>query len=134
VCVSLEMQALTLDWPPTTRQAQAALWAKAATRGLELRADPEFAGRVHLVRYEEMKADPAEQTQRLFEFAGLDVGDALLAEIVDRSDFRHNRATGAGRHTRKGEVGDWAAHFTEDDEQIFRDVAGDAFEAAGYSF
>ena len=132
VCVSMQMQGLTVSWPPETRRAQINTWARAARRGLALRADPELADRVHVVRYEDLKRDPAVEIARLFEFVGLDATPAFVAEVADASDFRHLRTTGAGRHTRRGEVGDWRNHFSPADEELFREVAGDVFEAVGY--
>ncbi len=132
VCTSMQMQGLTLDWPPETRRAQINTWARAARRGLALRGDPEFADRVHLVRYEELKRDPAVEIARLFEFVGLDATPTFVTEVADASDFRHHRSTGAGSHTRRGEVGDWRNHFSPADEQLFSELAGDVFEAVGY--
>jgi hypothetical protein len=131
VCVSMEMQALTLPWPPRTRRAQIETWVRALERGDALRSGP-FADRVLRVRYEDLKADTLAGTRQLFAFAGLAADDAFVAEVADRADFRHHRATGAGRHTRRGEVGDWRNHFSADDERLFRDLAGAVFEAAGY--
>lgn len=134
VCVSMQMQALTLQWPPTERRDQIAAWVRSARRGIALRNDAEVAARVHLVRYEDLKADPHSEIRRLFDFADLDVDDEFVAEVADRTDFRHNKATGAGRHTRRGEVGDWREHFSEADEALFHDLAGEVFEASGYRF
>jgi len=132
VCVSMQMQGLTVSWPPESRRAQINTWARAARRGLALRADPELADRVHLVRYEELKRDPEPEIARLFEFVGLDATSGFVAEVADASDFRHHRTTGAGKHTRRGEVGDWRNHFSTADEEMFRELAGDVFEAVGY--
>jgi hypothetical protein len=134
VCVSMQMQALTMSWPPKTRRAQIAAWVHAVRSGVELRGDPEVADRVHLVRYEELKAAPEAEIARLFEFAGLDADRAFVADVADRSDFRHHTSTGDGRHTRRGEVGDWRNHFSAEDEALFRELAGEAFATAGYRF
>jgi hypothetical protein len=132
VCVSMQMQGLTVAWPPESRRAQINVWARAVRRGLALRAEPTLADRVHLVRYEDLKRDPALEIARLFDFAGLEATPAFVAEVADASDFRHHRNTGAGRHTRRGEVGDWRNHFSPADEELFRELAGDEFEAVGY--
>jgi hypothetical protein len=134
VCVSMQMQALTMSWPPRTRRDQISTWVRAVERGQGLRSDPALADRVHLVRYEELKAAPEIEVARLFEFAGLEADSVFVAEVADRSDFRHQRSTGAGRHTRRGEVGDWENHFDADDIALFRALAGDAFTSAGYHF
>jgi hypothetical protein len=132
VCVSMQMQGTTVSWPPESRRGQINTWMRAARRGLALRADREFADRVHLVRYEELKRDPAIEIARLFEFVGLEATPAFVAEVADASDFRHHRSTGTGRHTRRGEVGDWRNHFSPADDELFRELAGDVFEAVGY--
>jgi sulfotransferase family protein len=132
VCVSMQMQGITLSWPPESRRAQINTWVRAARRGLALRADPALADRVHLVRYEELKRDPAFEIARLFEFLGLDATPDFVDEVGEASDFRHHRTTGAGYHTRRGEVGDWRNHFSGEDEELFRALAGDVFEALGY--
>ena len=61
-----------------------------------------------------------------------DATTAFVAEVADASDFRHHRTTGAGYHTRRGEVGDWRNHFSAEDEELFRELAGDVFEAVRY--
>lgn len=132
VCVSMQMQALTLRWPPRTREAQIRAWVKAVTRGMALRADPAFAERIHLVRYEDLKADPLHEIARLYAFLGFPTDAATITTVADRTDFRHHRHTGEGRHTRKGEVGDWRNHFSADDVALFRTLAGRVFEQAGY--
>jgi Sulfotransferase family len=134
VCVSMQMQALSVSWPPEARRGQINRWARAARRGRALRSNPEFADRVHLVRYEELKREPELEIARLFEFTGLDAATEFLAEVADASDFRHHRSTGAGRHTRRGEVGDWRNHFSAEDNALFAELAGDVFEAVGYEF
>lgn len=134
VCVSMQMQALTMSWPPKERRNQIATWVQAVRRGRELRSEREVADRVHLLRYEALKAAPEAEIARLFDFAGLDVDPRFVADIADRSNFRNQRSTGDGRHTRRGEVGDWQNHFDADDETLFRELAGDVFTTAGYHF
>lgn len=132
VCVSMQQQALTVRWPPRERERQITAWVRAVTTGMALRADPGLAGRIHLVRYEDLKADPVGEITRLYAFLGFPADAATAADVADRTDFRHHRDTGAGRHNRKGEVGDWRNHFTPEDEALFRRLAGEVFERAGY--
>ena len=135
VCTSLEMRAKVVDWPQSERRDQIATWIQYARRGNELHADPEFAPRIHRVRYEDMKGRPTEMIAELFSFAGLEYDDAMLAEIAKRTDFRNlTRPTGPEYHNRKGIVGDWRDHFTHEDEALFREMVGDLFAECGYSY
>lgn len=134
VCVSMQMRALTMSWPPRSRAEQIRTWVRAVQCGLDLRADAAVADRVHLVKYETLKAAPEQEIARLFEFTGLEADHRFVADVADRSDFRHYSSTGDGQHARRGEVGDWRNHFDSADERLFRELAGDAFTAAGYQF
>jgi hypothetical protein len=134
VCVSMQMQALTLRWPPSERAKQIETWTTAVRRGMQLRGDDTVADRVLLVRYEDLKADPLSEITRLYGFLGFDTAPDAIAAVADRTDFRHQQQVGSGSHTRRGEVGDWRNHFSDADEGLFRSMAGDAFEAVGYRY
>lgn len=119
-------------WQSDDVRGLATRWSRYVRHGQSLRADPEFAGRVLLVHYEDLKADTAQETARMLAFAGLDGGDDLAARLAEKTVFGSYGATGFGSHRRKGIVGDWRNYFTDDEVDVFREVAGDALVAAGY--
>jgi hypothetical protein len=116
-----------------TRRKQIRRWVRDVEKGLALRSDPEFAGRIHLLRYEELKADPPGRIDGLLAFAGLDHPPELVAEIAERTDISAYRTSDQGPY-RKGVVGDWSNSFTPEDDALFRELAGPVFEAVGYTF
>jgi len=132
VCVSMER--LAADWAPVDRRTQIDRWLLAVNDGIALRADPRFAGRILLLRFEDLKADPPAQIGRLFDFAGLPWTAELLAAVAAATDFAAYAPAGEGFFHRKGVVGDWRNHFSPADEALFRDVVGDLFERAGYAY
>jgi hypothetical protein len=134
VCVSMEMQALTARWPPRSRAEQIQLWTSAVEAGMRLRANPDFTDRIYRIRYEDLKSDPFSEISRLYEYCDFDASEAVIRDVVDRTDFRHHRNTGDGQHNRRGVVGDWSNHFSAEDAALFRRLAGELFEASGYSF
>lgn len=85
-------------------------WARA-------RAHPD---QILWVQYEDMKADPVKEATRASKFlCGGDDPDPLwLQRVVELSSFGdmkdQARRQGGDNHLRKGVVGDWEAHFTED--------------------
>jgi hypothetical protein len=108
-------------------------WVTYASRGMELRADPELCDRMLLVRYEDLRSDPVPQIERVLAFTGLDDEPTRAAELADLTDFARYQ-TGPGRHRRKGVIGDWRNYFDAEAQQRFAALAGQTFLAAGYVF
>jgi hypothetical protein len=132
-CVSMQMRATREPAVPADRSAQARLWVQCIRAGLALQDDPAFRDRVTVVRYEDLKGDPSREIDRLYRAAGLESTPALVAEALGQTDLA-KFALGAGGMHFRGEVGSWVEHFSDDDERVFREIAGDVFEAAGYRF
>ena len=129
------MDKLDAEWVTHDRAHQIALWVEAVELGLRLRANPEFEGRVLLLRYEELKADPETQIQRLFDFADLSAPSSAVAKVAALTDFSNvNAPTGEGQFYRRGHAGDWVNHFTPSDSALFAEVVGDLFVRAGYAY
>jgi hypothetical protein len=133
VCVSMEMRARTQNWSPRARAAQIATWTRFVSRGVALRADPALAERVLLVRFEDVKAQPLVQAERLMAFMGLPGTPAELAEAVEAVSIDRHPRKGEGRHVRKGAVGDWRIHFSAEDLALFDREAGPLLEQVGYA-
>jgi hypothetical protein len=132
VCVSLEKQAITLDWPPTSREAQIQMWKRNVERGEQLKSSPRFAPRVHRVHYEDLLADTETELARLFDVVNIDATPDEVSRIVEGNDISRHTGRGDGRHRRKGVSGEWRDELSSDDIALFDRLAGDTARAAGY--
>jgi hypothetical protein len=83
---------------------------------------------VHLIRYEDMKLDPLNTFTKAVEFIGLDCSSAQIKEAVGKSDFSilreqeeklgfKERPEKTTSFFRKGQVGDWKNHLSEEQVQ-----------------
>jgi hypothetical protein len=130
VCVSMQMRAMGADWSPADRRTQIDLWRDSVERGLQvLERHPE---RTFGLRYEDVKADPAREIERLYDFAGLPHDPERVARAARDSDFSRHARTGDGLHFRKGVVGDWRNHFDGSDEALFDSLVGELSRRCGY--
>jgi hypothetical protein len=87
--------------------------------------------------YEALLADGAAVSKSLFRFLGLPHGDALIADLLERSSFRFYAGRERGqedrkRFYRKGVAGDWKNHFSAEDKARFQEIAGDMLVRLGY--
>jgi hypothetical protein len=92
------------------------------------------AGRVHTIQFEELKLRAREEVARLARFLEVSGWDdpALIDRVVEQSSFEAMKGAaerlaaerpgdhwpGATAHIRKGITGDWANHFTADNEAL----------------
>jgi Sulfotransferase family len=134
VCVSLQHKSMVEDWAPAERIDQINQWVRAVRHGAAARQHQLAKGRWLSMNYETLRTDTAQQVRRLFAFAGLPTDCQTVDTILAETDFSALRATGPLQHRRKGVVGDHQNHFNEADHQLFRELAGEVFEAAGYRF
>jgi Sulfotransferase family len=132
VCVSLEMRSATQRWAPRERRRQIEAWVGAVSAGLAFRERPALAGRIHLLRFEDVKAAPLEEAARLLDFVGLPATQAEIARMLDAVSIDRHARKGAGRHVRRGAVGDWRQHFSPEDTALFETLAGDLARRVGY--
>ena len=93
---------------------------------------------VAMVRYEDMKRDLAATLKGVFSFLGVDSTDALVKNCIQANTFEKSaggRRPGqedAGSFVRKGITGDWRNHFSPQNVETFKEIAGDMLIAAGY--
>ncbi|WAR03194.1 ST1B1-like protein [Mya arenaria] len=85
----------------------------------------------YVLAYEDMKADPVKEIEKLSGFLGLKTSKALAAEIAEKCDFQsmkrekdplENTADWKGGQPgmyRKGQVGDWKNWFTVAQSEMF---------------
>ena len=81
-----------------------------------------------IVCYEEIHKDPHKQIRRIAEFLGVDLTPELVDSIAEQTLFKNMKKNPAanmhwtdryredehGKFMRKGKVGDWRNHFTEE--------------------
>jgi hypothetical protein len=134
VCMSLQRKSRIQWWASADRPDQINRWVRAVRLGAATRRQPVAQGRWLPIHYEALMADTRQQVRRLFAFAGLATDDELVERTVSVTDTAAWRATDLLQHRRKGDVDDHPNHFSEDDHRLFRELAGDVFEAAGYRF
>ena len=94
---------------------------------------------VHIVRYEDLLADPAKALGEALVFLGRAVPSAeSMAAIVDSYSFVTQRAAlpsasaESPSFLRRGVAGDWRNHFTEEARLVFARHGGAELEALGY--
>jgi hypothetical protein len=133
VCVSMQGLSDTHFWAPGDRRRQLETWLRYVAAGAAARAQEDLAPRILLVRYEALWADPVGELRRICAFAGLDCPLGLAREIAAATAFSRYARTGPGRPRRRGVVGDWHNHFTATDLALFRELAGPAARALGYT-
>jgi hypothetical protein len=92
----------------------------------------------HEVKYEDVIANPAPELARIYRWLGVNADPALIDRIIH--DNRFERITN-GRprgqedplaEWRKGIVGDWKNHFTDENKHDFKSIAGALLIERGY--
>jgi hypothetical protein len=117
--------------PHATLLEVAELWADAMRR--RETAQALLADRLLEVRFEDVKADPAEAVRRLFAHCGMPHDHALVNEVVDATEFgRADRPHGEDWPSRAGQVGEWRERFGIRDAWSFERRAGAALAETGY--
>ena len=105
------------------------------------RAARELLGeRYCALRYEDLLREPLEEMRRLWAFLGVEtpaagLEEAVLAEMGQNpdADWQQQKAGEIASPLQKGKQGTWQMMFTEQDKQIFHQVAGETLAAWGYS-
>ncbi|KAK6467648.1 sulfotransferase 1A1-like, partial [Huso huso] len=84
--------------------------------------------------YEEMKQNPRQEVVRIMRYLGRSLPDDIIDKIVELTSFKSMKSNPMANYTffpdyifdhkvspfmRKGEVGDWQNHFSEEERGIF---------------
>ncbi len=86
-----------------------------------------------MLSYEELLADPTAALTRILHLFGLEAGEDLVRDLVERNRFEASRSSGeGGGFFRKGVAGDWRNHFDETLKHTFREVDADLLVEFGY--
>lgn len=121
----------------TALRGQARAWRTMVSRAME--DGPAILGDNYTeVRYEDLLENTESEVQRLLEFLGAPSNDKVVRRCVKKASFEKlskGRQRGEEDSTsfyRKGIAGDWKNVFTERDEQVFMEEAGDLLIELGY--
>lgn len=134
VDVSYKARAKTQRWARSHSRDVIAQWQRCVTLGEKFRSDPQLAPNLYQVRYEQVKAQPAEALRHIFDFLELEHTPDLLENIVAANDISKVTHKGEGLHVRKGSVGDWRSSLSPEQVDLWRTLAGDTLEKLGYSW
>lgn len=90
-----------------------------------------------LIRYEELVANEYNTFQRIMDYCKVDVDKKHLRSIVASNSFETRTGRKPGQedimvHQRKGIVGDWRNHFTDQIKGEFKERYGDILIDTGY--
>jgi hypothetical protein len=95
------------------------------------RTDP--ARRV-LIRYEELRDDPAGALASICEVLGIEAGTDALARIAAAHEFSRvpRSRRGAGREIRRADPGGWAEHMSRGEILAMHEILGEKLDELGY--
>ena len=95
------------------------------------RTDPE---RRVLIRYEEMRADPASALGRICAMLGIEARGEQLAEIATANEYSRvpQSDKGAGREIRRAEPGGWATHMSREEILEMHQILAPKLSELGY--
>ncbi|XP_007424050.1 sulfotransferase 1C2-like [Python bivittatus] len=101
------------------------------------------------VFYEDIKKDPAREIQKVAQFLGLELSEAVLGDIVQHTKFETMKTNPMTNYTtmpsflldqditqfmRKGTVGDWKEHFTVAQSEQLDDLCARLLAGNGLTF
>lgn len=95
--------------------------------------------RFHELRYEDIVENPFAALRGIFEHLSVDSSEQVIARVADATRFKRfsgGRDEGDENRQsfyRKGVVGDWRNHFTDETEAIVRSECGALLKSLGYT-
>jgi hypothetical protein len=95
------------------------------------RTDP---SRRVLIRYEEMRADPAGALERICAPLGIEASRGELERIARENEFSRvpDSHKGAGREIRRAQPGGWASHMSDEEIEAMHEILADKLRELGY--
>ena len=92
------------------------------------------AGPKYLIRYEDLRSDPAGQMRSLLEWAGLAVDDAQLPTWIERYSFERipAEARGPKGFFRAAKPGLWRESLTAEEQDVVETIIGPKVRELGY--
>jgi hypothetical protein len=92
-------------------------------------------GPKHMVRYEDLRAEPAIHMRRLFNWLGIEIDDASLEAMVARRAFEQLPQEARGPHEffRAARPGQWKENLSPEEQDALEQVIGPKLRELGYS-
>ncbi len=92
---------------------------------------------IFTLSYESLKVNGEVVVRNLLEFLGLPADPEIVATMLEKSSFKFVTGRDSGVENsksfyRKGTVGDWRNHFTEEEKFAFKELAGDILAKLRY--
>lgn len=107
--------------------------------GEAIKHGPTLLGDQYLeVRYETLLSQPESEVARILRYLGADASGRSVKACIEATGFEQTSKRKRGEEDslsvrfRKGVAGDWRNVFTERDENIFKEKAGDLLVKLGY--
>jgi hypothetical protein len=91
-------------------------------------------GPKHMVRYEELRADPVTHVRALFDWLGLEVSDADLRVLIEKHEFEKlpEEARGPQSFFRAASPGLWRENLSAEEQAAVTEVLGPKLRELGY--
>lgn len=136
--VAVSVLAASESWAPHWKmsmgnsvEASAKNWRNLVRR---VRRHSELLGNRFLeVRYEELRENPFENYQKLFDFCEIPWNDEFLQHVHQDTDFELNYCPQEDGFRRGGRVGDWRSRFSISDARCFDRCAGEMLVELNYA-
>ncbi len=68
----------------------------------------------HICNYENLQIKFENEVRKLFKFLGVEISDAEVSRLKNVTAFSKRKSTGEGKFFRKGIIGDWKNHLTDE--------------------
>ncbi len=97
----------------------------------------EYSEDVFLMRYEDLLRETTSIMEDVFGFLNVETRRGEVSDICREHSFsleskQQTAEADAGSYMRKGIVGDWKNHFSDQCVSSFERIAGEALQLAGY--
>jgi hypothetical protein len=119
-------------------RAEAGNWVRNVT-GTDEAGEALYGKNYHALRYEDLLRQPWQEMSRLWAFLGVDshlpsLAHTLEAEMSQNpdADYQQEKAADISQALTKGKRGSWKEFFTERDQLIFNEIAGDVLRKWHY--
>ena len=134
VCASWQARAKTQKWARRSTEKLIKQWKRCVELSRQFQADPQIKDRIRMVRYEDLRKQPEEESAKLLDFLELSYTPEQVKGFVNKLDIKKVTLKGENEHVRKGHVGDWKQSLSEQDIHLWQTKARETLLQLGYTF